>query len=135
VLHVLATLAVWLACARLLALPWHALVAAALFAVHPVHAEAIGGIVSQADVASAALGALSLAIGVGSALVFGAALLLRAWAEPDRRAPWLAYAPLALVCIAVVALQLSFERVPGGVMPESLARSLYAGMRQLYSMS
>ncbi len=156
VLHVFSTLAMWLACSRLLPRPSAAFVAAALFAVHPVHAEAIGGIVSQSDVASAALGALALAVGVGStrnallgallvllacsakesAVVFGLALLARVWASraPGKPLPWLDYAPLIAVCGVIVATQLSFERTPGGVMPESLARSLAGGMRALYGL-
>jgi hypothetical protein len=149
-LHVAATASVFALLLRVLK-ERAALAGALLFAVHPVHAEAIGAIVGQSDLASAALGCAVLVCGAGTsrrafwgaallllacaaketAVVFGAALLAMTWAE--RREGWLARClPSALLMLAVIGVQLSFERTPGGVMPESLAISLEGFLRVVY---
>ena len=53
VLHVLATLALYALASRLGAGPSAAAAAALLFAVHPVHVEAVGGIVGRAEILAA----------------------------------------------------------------------------------
>lgn len=52
-LHALVVLAVYALAARLLAAPRAALIAAALFAVHPIHTEAVTGIVGRAELLAA----------------------------------------------------------------------------------
>jgi hypothetical protein len=107
--------------------------AAAIFAVHATHAEAVGGSVSHADLASAVFGlcALGLAarpdtrarpLGIAglvliaalfkeSALVFAAAAIAVVLCERSAlRVRLLALLPVALVCAAVLGVQLMIER-------------------------
>jgi len=149
-LHIAATAGVFALLLRVLK-QREALAGALLFAVHPVHAEAVGAIVGQSDLASAALGCAVLVCGAATtrrawwgaalllvacaaketAVVFGAALIAMTWAE--RREGRLARClPSALVMLAVIGVQLSFERAPGGVMAESLAISLHGFLRVVY---
>jgi hypothetical protein len=108
--------------------------AALVFAVHATHAEAVGANVSHADLLSAALGLCALGLcaraqgllagaGLGallllaclvkeSAFVFaGAAIALLALREGPLRERARVLAPIAIVTLAVIALQLSLERV------------------------
>ena len=130
--------------------------------MHPVHSEALGAIVAQSDVLSAALGALALSVTLGgeralpslgrglaaalllllaclakeTSVVFGVAIAALVWARAPRgdlRALVPAL-PAVAVTLAVVAVQLSFERTRGGVMPGSLAASLSGGMRLVYGL-
>ena len=78
-LHVLATWAFGVLMLRLLPDRWTAVAAAVLFAVHGTHSEVVGGIVSQADLASTLLGASALVLLLprdGRALRPGLALVL-----------------------------------------------------------
>lgn len=164
-LHVAATASVFALLLRALK-ERAALAGALLFAVHPVHAEAIGAIVGQSDLASAALGCTVLLCGVSTlrraclsaalllvaclaketAVMFGAALLasatlggrtthLHSLQSVNVGSPsplWLRLAPSVFVMVAVVAVQVSFERTAGGAMPESLAISLHGLLRVVY---
>jgi hypothetical protein len=108
--------------------------AALVFAVHATHAEAVGANVSHADLLSAVLGlcavglcarAQGLAAGAGlaalllvaclakeSAFVFaGAAIALLALREGPVRDRIRVLVPIAAVTLAVIALQVSLERV------------------------
>ncbi len=131
-LHALAVVLFW-RLGRALHAPDGALAAAAaLFAVHPAHAEAVGGIVGQSDILAACLGLLALEVCVRagrfpgslgaavllagclvkeSAVVFGAgALVLIAFRdEPLGRRARSAAVVLA-VCAAFVIAQLSLPR-------------------------
>jgi hypothetical protein len=149
-LHVAATASVFALLLRVLK-ERAALAGALLFAVHPVHAEAVGAIVGQSDLASAALGCAVLVCGTATlprawwsaalllvacaaketAVVFGVALLAATWAE-QRKGALTRCLPSALVMLVVIGVQLSFERAPGGVMPESLAISLDGFLRVVY---
>ena len=112
-----------------------ATVGALLFALHPAHAEVIGGIVSHADLLAFALGATSLTLVLGpnanarrvviaalllafggaakeTAFLFGplAALALLADRSVPRRTALGRAAPLVAVAIAIVAIQLMLPR-------------------------
>jgi hypothetical protein len=112
--------------------------AALLFAVHGVHAEAIGGIVAFADLLATVLGLVALWLVVGgatarravgaagcvalaclakeSAVVFGVGVAVWLMLGEEGRARRLALvAPVALVTVAVVALQVALPRHPEGV--------------------
>lgn len=67
VLHVAVTVALYALALRLLAAPRAAWIAAALFAVHPVHTEAVTGIVGRAELL-AALAALAALLALARAL-------------------------------------------------------------------
>lgn len=82
-LHLAVSLLVLALARRLLADPWAAFAAAALFAVHPIHSEAVTGIVGRAELL-AALGGLAALLafaraldqrGARRALWYGASLL------------------------------------------------------------
>ncbi len=64
-LHLLATGMVLILGKRLLREQWIVWATGALFAVHPIHAEALGGIVSQADILATLLGLLAVYIALG----------------------------------------------------------------------
>lgn len=149
-LHVAASAAVLALLLRYLSDRRAAVFGALLFAWHPVHSEALGAIVSHSDLASAALGCAVLLIGAGtrrrallgaagllvacaakeSAVVFGAALIASELLA--RRVK--SCLPAALVVLGVIAVQLSFQRAPGGAVPESLALSLSGTMRAAYGL-
>jgi hypothetical protein len=73
--HVLATFGAWLLCRRLALSKWASIAAASLFAVHAIHAEALGGISWQADIFSAGLGFFALVVAVGSIHIYSLAAL------------------------------------------------------------
>jgi hypothetical protein len=156
-LHIAATAGVLALLRRVQRDQLAAFAGAALFAVHPVHAEAISAIVSQSDLLAAALGSVALCVSLRegwghmllsagllllacaakeTAVVFGVAIAAMAWARAPaaERGGRLALrvAPALLVVAAVVTLQLALPRTQGGVMPGSLAASLDGGMRVLY---
>ncbi|MDX2169212.1 MAG: DUF1736 domain-containing protein [Deltaproteobacteria bacterium] len=66
-LHLAVSLLVLALARRLLAAPWAAFAAAALFAVHPIHSEAVTGIVGRAELL-AALGGLATLLAFARAL-------------------------------------------------------------------
>jgi hypothetical protein len=132
VLHVLAVALFWRLGRALGAAVGPLTVAAAVFAVHPVHAEAVGGIVGQSDILASCLGLLALEVCVRarrlagscgallllaaclakeSAVIFGAgALVLIAFRdEPLLRRARSAAVVLA-VCTGFVIAQLSIPR-------------------------
>ena len=91
VLHVAVALALYALALRLLAAPRAAWIAAALFAVHPVHTEAVSGIVGRAELL-AALAALVALLALARALDAGGTMRWR-WLV----ASWLAFAA-GLLC-------------------------------------
>lgn len=142
-LHVVATGLVILLGHHLLKDKRAALMGAALFAVHPVHTEAIGGIVSQADMLSAILGLsavlllvqtvdgrnssawrpllvgllfLAACLAKESAIIFAPVLVVLPFLQGGRNSAWRwgHAAPVLLLAIAVIAFQLQLERVPRG---------------------
>lgn len=146
-LHVLATLLLYLCFLRVPLSPWGAFVAAAVFAVHPIHVESVAWVSCRKDVLSMALfaGAFLLAMDAAieadrrglraalSALLFACAilakptavvlpLLLLLWASTRHvvRASLIALAPLVLVAAAGVALQVWMGRQHGVVRGEVL---------------
>ena len=130
-LHLAATLLVWLTARELLSrrIAW---MTTLLFAVHPVHAEAIGSIVAQADLLSTALGLAALLVTVRrrprahlaaaalvalacaakeSAVVFGVLVaLVIALSDERRRTRLWRLLPTAVVALATIAVQLSLPR-------------------------
>ncbi len=112
--------------------------ATCLFAVHPVHAETIGSIVSQADVLSAILGMAAINVVLResafkvrdgcltamllvtaclvkeSAVVYGAACITASLAIPSRPGNDRAYRilPALLVVVAICMFQVSLKRDP-----------------------
>lgn len=81
--HLLCVLGVWALSRRLFKTPLAPLLAAGLFAVHPIHVEAVTGIANRKEL-------LSLAFGLGSMLAYVRSR------DPDRRRP-LAWVGLALL--------------------------------------
>jgi hypothetical protein len=110
-----------------------------LFAVHAVHAESIGGIVSQADILSAALGLAAILIALGrprfltacaltvtlglaclikeSAVVFCAAIVLMSLADPglSRRERLYTLIPALANLLAITVVQLTLPRDPSSM--------------------
>ncbi len=134
-LNIVATGMVLLLSYRLLGNRWIACAAAALFAVNPIHAEAMGEVVGQADILATVLGLLALYLALGhprkstpflvaailmaaclakeSAVVFSALVTVVAL-MPEKvkfRKRLSISAGAALVTILTVFLQLSFKRV------------------------
>lgn len=160
-LHVLATASALYLLRASMRSAAQAAAAAALFAVHPVHSEALGAIVSHADLLSAAMGMWALGIalrhpqrslstaglvllsclGKESGVMFGIGVVAVVWlrdgpgGEPSRRTRLLQAAPTLIVVGAVVALQLSLTRTSGELFDNSLARALDGPMRLLYGLS
>lgn len=136
-LHVAVSLAVYALALQLLVSPLAAGAAAALFAVHPIHTEAVTGIVGRAELL-AALASLCALLAVARALA----------ANGGRRAAWIAVSLLAFAAgllakesafatIGLVAV-LFWWRAPdrGGAAPASAQRApvgqrLHAGLRLL----
>jgi len=98
-LHVAVALAFYALALQLLAAPTAAWIAAALFAVHPIHTEAVTGIVGRAEIL-AALAAL------GSLLALARALAL----EGRSRARWMACSLIAFA-IGVLCKESAFTTI------------------------
>ena len=112
--HAAASLIVWVLLRRLLS-PAGALAAGLLFAVHPVHVEAVANIVGRAE-------AMATAFGVAAVLAHAR----RSWAAPLLFALALASKESAIVVIALAgAWDLVVERAPRAALRDR--RWLYAG--------
>ncbi|GEM_PF-1259326 len=147
-LHLLATILLYFCFLRVPLSPWGAFVAAAVFAVHPIHVESVAWLSCRKDVLSMAFfaGACLLAMdaaieedrrGVRAALatlLFACAVLAKPtavvlpvlvliWASTRGRvrASLPALVPLALVAVALVALQVWMGRQYGDVRGEVLS--------------
>lgn len=136
-LHFLATLLVMVVGKILLENRSLVLSAAALFAVHPVHSEALGSLVSQADLLSTVLGMFALWLSLRpctllrsllltlilalaclakeTAVVFGATIFLIAWIQGHRALSERLYAslPVFAITLGTILFQATLERGGG----------------------
>jgi hypothetical protein len=130
----------------------------AIFAVHAVHSEAIGGIVSQADILSTTLGLLAIFFALApsrilrttfavilltlaclakeSAVVFGAVIIIMLLAEKDHQFTEKLFLLVAvsMVTIFMIAFQLSLHRLAPGAGLDNLARDAHGWDRILYGL-
>lgn len=143
ILHVVATGLVIVLGRHLLKENWAPLIGGAFFAVHPLHTEALGGIVSQADMLAAIFGlsavlllvraagsghsfscrplVVALLFGIAclakeSAIIFAPILIVLPFLQGGRSNGWRwAHAgPVFVLAVGIVVFQLQLERVPRG---------------------
>lgn len=132
-------------------------VAGALFAIHPIHAEVLGSIVSQADMLSMILGMLSIRLVLSpcgpsksllvavlltlaclakeTAVIFSALIVVIPWVINDWkvRERLVTSLPALVLTIAVISLQASIER-GGGNPINNLAYCATGGERTLHGL-
>jgi hypothetical protein len=157
-LHVSATASVILLGRKLIADRRMLWTTGAVFAVHAVHSEAIGGIVSHADILSTTLGLLALLAALGrpgflqafsitilfalaclakeSAVVFGPIIILIVALQENQPLPKriTTLIPVGTVMIFMIAFQLSLDRSTHGGGLDNLARAAHGWDRLFYGL-
>ncbi len=156
IFHVFATVLVGLMVWIFTQNHWTATAAAILFAVHAIHAEALGGITWQADVISAATGMAALLISLRqpnvrtgilvtvlvvvaslvkeSGFIFGVAILTVPVVNRDKKRLLNTGLPVTVATVAFVAFQLTLGRVNSHGFTNNLALATHGWQHFLLSM-
>lgn len=156
-LHLLATLLVIKLSRRVWNNDYLAWATGAIFSVHAVHAEAVGGIVSQADLLATVLGIFALLsfyaksrfaqclvplllilayLAKESAVIFGITIIILTLANATKRsrAQYLIFLATIIVTAAYIFFQLSLPRYHGGLWQDNLAYDARGMIRVLHGL-